>query len=279
MQESKTGPGWSLNKRDPNIIKKILPLLELQYKYYFCVKSDGWENIPNGKVLLAGSHNGGLGSPDLGMFMYDWFSHFGVERELYGLMHKMVWKFMPSVAESLEKFGAIVAHPIVANKAFKRGASVLVYPGGGKDVFRPFHLWNKIFFNGHKGFIKLALKEDVPIIPVISVGAHHTLIVLGDILPLLKELHKMGMPWPFGIEPEVAPIFLGSPWGVGIGPMPNIPWPTKIYIRICKPIELPKPKKRQKNLSSEREYVNECYDHITTIMQKELDKLIEESSY
>ncbi len=33
----------------------------------------------------------------------------------------------------------------------------------------------------------------------ISHGAHSTLFVLEDIYPQLKELHKQGMPWPFGI--------------------------------------------------------------------------------
>jgi 1-acyl-sn-glycerol-3-phosphate acyltransferase len=60
-----------------------------------------------------------------------------------------------------------------------------------------------IHFAGRKGFIKLALREGVPIIPAISHGAHDTLIVLADYYPVLRQLHEWGMPWLFGLDPIV----------------------------------------------------------------------------
>ena len=44
---------------------------------------------------------------------------------------------------------------------------VLVYPGGDYEVHRPSWERHKVDFDGRKGFIRLALEEDVPIVPVV----------------------------------------------------------------------------------------------------------------
>jgi len=275
---NKTNDGWSLDNRDPKVIEAILPFLELYYKYYFHVKSDGWENIPEGKVLFAGMHNGGFSMPDGVMFLYDWFKKFGTDRPMYCLMHKLIWEFFPGYAHELEKIGAVAAHPKVADMAFGRDGSVLVYPGGGNDAFRPFHMWDKIQFAGRKGFIKLALKHHVPIVPIISVGAHHTILIMGDYSPILKHFIKSGMPWPVDFEPDIFPFFLGAPWGICYGTVHNIPLPMPIYIRICKPIyiheQLP-----DKSVKADADFINKCYRYITASMQNDLDDFIEETPY
>ncbi|ACK71813.1 phospholipid/glycerol acyltransferase [Gloeothece citriformis PCC 7424] len=266
-------PGWSLEQRDPQFINSLLPHWSWIYHYYFCVKTDGWEHIPKEKVLLVGSHNGGLAAPDMFMVLYDWVSRFGTDRLVYGLMHPKVWLVSPQVGRSMEKLGAIAAHPKMAMAAFKKGASVLVYPGGAQDVFRPHFQRNKIYFAERRGFIKLALRAEVPIIPVISHGAHDTLWVIGDCYQQVKQLHDWGMPWLLNIDPEVFPIYLGLPWGIGIGPLPNIPLPMPIYTRVCPPIIF---EKYGQKISKDHEYVEACYHQVVTKMQQELDHLDEE---
>jgi 1-acyl-sn-glycerol-3-phosphate acyltransferase len=268
--------GWSFDKRDGAFIKSIMPLWSWLFQNYFFAESSGWHNIPKEKVLFVGSHNGGLSTPDLGLFLYEWFSRFGTERPLFGLMHREMWRNSPIVSGLVEKIGAVEAHPKVAIEAFKHGASVLVYPGGGIDSFRPFYQWKEINFANRRGFIKLALREKVPIVPVVSVGAHHTLYVLADFAPLIKELIKKGMPWPL-MDPEVIPIWLGLPQGIGIGPFQNVPLPRKIYLRIGKPIYLVQPGDEQTNFSSK--FVDECYNLVFNTMQQDLDQLISESIY
>jgi len=267
--------GWSLEARDPKTIEFLMPKWEWFYKYYFRVKTSGWHHIPRDqKVLLVGSHNGGLAAPDMVMMMYDWFRHFGTERLVYGLMHPHAWKMNREVAELAAKTGAIMAHPQMAIAAFRKGASVLVYPGGAEDVFRPHHLRHKIYFAGRKGFIKLALREEVPIVPVISHGAHDTLFVLGDIYPLVKQLHEWGMPWLLDLDPQVFPIYLGLPWIISLGPLPNIPLPAQITTRVCAPITF---EKYGRAAAGDRTYVDECYDLVVSKMQQELTILVAEN--
>lgn len=267
-------PGWTLSAREPEFIESLMPIWEWFYRYYFRVQTSGWHHIPDdGKVLLVGSHNGGMASPDLHMMMYDWFRRFGTQRLVYGLMHSYAWKVSPPMASVGQKIGAILAHPKMASAAFDIGASVLVYPGGQYDMFRPHSQRYKIQFAGHKGFIKLALKKLVPIIPLISVGAHDTLIVLGDCYEQVKQLNQWGIPWLYQLDPGVFPIYLGLPWGLGIGPLPNIPFPVQIHTRVCAPIVF---ERYGTEAANDREYVNACYDLVYTQMQRELDVLVKD---
>jgi 1-acyl-sn-glycerol-3-phosphate acyltransferase len=275
LEDSKLNPdweGWSLDERDPQTINSLMPYWEWFYQHYFRVKTDGWEHIPvDRKVLIVGSHNGGLASPDMIMMMYDWFRHFGSERLVYGLMHPFVWKINPQLARLAVKTGAIVAHPKMAISAFQRGASVLVYPGGAQDVFRPHDQRTKIHLAGRKGFIKLALREKVPIVPAISYGAHDTLIVLADFYEQAKQLHQWGIPWLLNLDPQVFPIYLGLPWIIAIGPLPNFPLPVQIYTRICAPIVFDR---YGRDAAGDRDYVEKCYHLVSAKMQGELDRLV-----
>lgn len=251
-----------------------MPLLGWVYEHYYRVSTDGWEHIPTDKsVMLVGSHNGGIAAPDLHMMLYDWCRCFGPERSLYGLMHPSVWQAFPVGAHWATKMGAVQAHPRMAIGALNRGASIGVYPGGLQDVFRPYAMRHKIYFHNRQGFIKLALKKAVPIVPMISYGAHSTLMVLTDIYPQMRYLHEKGMPWLMGIDPEVFPIYLGLPWGVSLGPLPNFPLPVKLHTRICPPIRF---ERYGPETLRDQTYVDACYRQVSGQMQRALDELVAE---
>jgi 1-acyl-sn-glycerol-3-phosphate acyltransferase len=265
--------GWSLDDRDPQLIREVfMPIWKLLYDRYFRVTTDGWEHVPSqGRMLVVGSHNGGLAAPDMFMLMYDWFRRYGVDRPAYGLAHPSVWKHFGSLSQMAVRAGAAIAHPKMAMAALQRDAALLVYPGGAEDVFRPYSQRHKIHLAGRKGFIKVALREHAPIVPVVSIGAHEGLIVLGDFYPVLAQLHARGLPWLFDIDPIVFPVYLGLPWGLAVGPLPNLPLPTQIHTRICKPIEFDRYGRAATN---DREYVDLCYAHVEQQMQRELDRLV-----
>lgn len=268
-----TQSGWSLDQRDPQVIRSLMSVWQWLYAYYFRVETSGWQHIPHqGQVLLIGSHNGGLAAPDMFMMMYDWFRRFGVDRPVYGLMHPRVWEVCPPVADLAVKVGALVAHPKMAIAALRQGASLLIYPGGAEDAFRPHALRHQIYLAGRKAFIRIALREQVTIVPVISYGAHDTLIVLADFYQQIKQLHEWGMPWLFGIDPVVFPIYLGLPWGLAIGPLPHIPPPIKLYTHVCQPIIF---ERYGNQAANDRRYVDACYTLVCHQMQQELDDLVD----
>ena len=267
--------GWSLEDRNPAAIQAILPLYEWFHRHYFQVQSDGWEQVPpQDPVLFVGSHNGGLAAPDMHMAFYEWYRRYGVERPVYGLMHPNVWRVFPGLAQMAAMAGAVQAHPKMAIAALQRGASVLVYPGGGQDAFRPWGLRDRIYFHGRRGFIKLALRQGVPIVPVISWGAHDSLWVLADAYSVAKQLHDLGMPWIFNIDPEVFPIYIGWPWGLAVGPWLNFPWPTPMHLRVLPAIAFDR---QGRAAANDAAYVEACYQRVLTTMQQGLDRLIRDS--
>jgi len=265
--------GLTLAGRSPAIIEQTLPLLEWITHTYFQTQTDGWEHVPAGQVLLIGSHNGGLGAPDTLAITYEWLHQFGPERPIYALMDTRMWQAMPVVARLAAHLGAIRATPRMARKALESGASLGIYPGGVKDVFRPYALRHRICLNGHTGFIKLALEHKLPIVPMISHGAHETLIVLADIYEDLQAIAHGHFPWLLGIDPGAFPIYLGLPWGIAFGPLPNIPFPRPIHTRICPPIWFDR---YGEDAVRDRAYVDQCYRQVVQAMQAELDQLVAE---
>ncbi|MEM8504647.1 MAG: lysophospholipid acyltransferase family protein [Cyanobacteria bacterium P01_D01_bin.1] len=276
-EQSSALDGWSLEDRNPVVLGQQLPLIQWLYDHYFHVTTDGWEQTPTDEpVMFVGSHNGGIAAPDMHMMLCDWCRRFGTEQPLYGLMSPKVWDAFPSVARLATQMGAVQAHPKMAIAALNKGANIVVYPGGIQDVFRPHSKRHKIHFYQRKGFIKLAIKKGVPIVPMISHGAHSSFIVLADIYPLMKALHDWGMPWALGIDPEAFPLYLGLPWGFSFGPLPHIPLPVQIHTRICSPIRFDRVGSKALHDSN---YIGECYERVHTQMQRALDQLVRERGY
>jgi 1-acyl-sn-glycerol-3-phosphate acyltransferase len=271
MTSADTLTGLSLEDRNPAMIERMLPFFSWFHDYYFRVITEGLEHIPEtGKVLLVGAHNGGLAAPDTVMMTYEWLRHFGTQRPAYALMDARIWQVFPGVARMAAWVGAVQADSQMAVKVLKQDAALLIYPGGVRDVFRPHSQRNKVCFFGRKGFIKLALMEEAPIVPLISHGAHDTLLILADLYPQLAQLHRQGMPWLFGIDPGACPIYLGLPWGLGIGPLPNIPLPVPLHMRVCPSIMFDR---YGPEAAHDADYLEACYQQVQTTMQRELDDL------
>ena len=72
-----------------------------------------------------------------------------------------------------------------------------------------------------------------PITPVVSVGAHETLFVLARGSQLAKKLGLSRL-----LRVDVLPFWLGLPFGIGWGPIPNLPLPSKIKLEVLEPIRL-----------------------------------------
>ncbi|MEM9805199.1 MAG: 1-acyl-sn-glycerol-3-phosphate acyltransferase [Cyanobacteria bacterium P01_D01_bin.56] len=264
----------ALAQRDPKVIASLMPKWEWFYDHYFHTRTDGWHHVPD-QALFVASHNGGLAAPDMVMLMVDWFRRFGYERPMYGLMHAKIWQATPGLAQLAAQCGAIPAQPKFAIAALQSGANVLVFPGGAQDVFRPHRHRYQIQLMGRTGFIKLALRESVPIVPVVSVGAHDTFIVLDNCYEQAKWLNQKGLlPWFLGIDPEVFPIYLGLPWGLAIGPIPHFPWPQPIHTRVCAPIMF---EHTGRSAAKDNHYVQQCYEQVVNHMQTNLDQLVTET--
>src|SRR5256886_6123294 len=179
-------PRADLDERDPDYIRDTLPGMWLLASFYFRADVKGLENIPaEGPVLLVGNHSGGNMTPDTVVFTLGFNTYFGVERRFYQLAHNLVLA-LPGLGR-LRRFGTVAASHENAHKALDSGAALLVYPGGDFEVHRPSWDANKVDFGGRKGYIRLALEKDVPIVPVVAIGGQETALFLsrGDRLARL----------------------------------------------------------------------------------------------
>lgn len=254
-------PRADLDERDPDFIRERLPLLWLAATVWYRGEVRGLGNIPDdGPVLLVGNHSGGNMMPDTLVLMLAFNAYFGAERAFYQLAHNLVVS-MPWLSD-LRKFGTVAASPENARKALEAGAALLVYPGGDYEVHRPTSQSGRIDFDDRKGFIRLALDQDVPLVPVVAIGGQETALFLsrGEWLARLLRLDRM-------FRLKVLPISLSLPWILNVGDMlGHIPLPAKITVEVLPPIHL-------REQFGEDPDVDEIYDHITGLMQDTLDAL------
>jgi 1-acyl-sn-glycerol-3-phosphate acyltransferase len=260
-------PVADLDERDPDYIRESLPRLWLLASLYFRGEVRGLGNIPEeGPVLLVGNHSGGNLTPDTHVFTLAFSAYFGVERRFHQLAHNLVLS-MPGLG-ALRKYGTVAASPQNARKALESGAALLVYPGGDYEVHRPIWEANKVDFDGRKGFIRLALEHDVPIVPVVSIGGQETSLFLsrGEGLAKLLQLDKL-------FRLKVLPISLAVPWGLNVGDMlGHWPLPAKITIEALPPIRL------REEFGPEPD-LDEVYNHVIRVMQETLDALAAERRF
>jgi 1-acyl-sn-glycerol-3-phosphate acyltransferase len=257
-------PRGDLDERDPDFIRERLPLMWLAATVWYRGEVRGLGNIPDeGPVLLVGNHSGGNMIPDTLLFTLAFSTFFGVERRFYQLAHNLVLA-LPGLG-SLRKFGTVAASPSNAHEALETGAALLVYPGGDYEVHRPTWQRNRVDFGGRKGFIRLALEQDVPIVPVVSIGGQETALFLtrGERLARLLWLDRL-------FRLKVLPISVAIPWGLNVGDMlGHVPLPAKLTIETLPAIDLsaefgPDPD------------VDDVYDYIIRLMQDTLDALASE---
>src|SRR5437762_11731835 len=226
-------PVADLDERDPDYTRESLPRLWLAASLYFRGEVRGLGNIPEeGPVLLVGNHSGGNVTPDTHVFTLAFSAYFGVERRFHQLAHNLVLS-MPGLG-ALRKYGTVAASPENSRKALETGAALLVYPGGDYEVHRPSWESARVDFNGRKGYIRLALEHDVPIVPLVALGGQETALFLsrGERLAKLLRLDRL-------FRLKVLPISLAIPWGLNIGDfLGHWPLPAKIQMRALPPIHL-----------------------------------------
>src|SRR3954464_3778614 len=260
-QMQKRIPFADLDERDPDYIRETLPGLWLLASFYFPADVKGLEKIPaDGPVLLVGNHSGGNVTPDTLVFTLAFATWFGVERRFFQLAHNLV---MPRPGPGTPRTsGTVAASHSNARKALETGAALLVYPGGDYEVHRPSWESAKVDFNGRKGWIRLALDNDVPVVPLVSIGGQETALFLsrGERLAKLLRLDKM-------FRLKVLPISLAIPWGLNVGDMfSHWPLPAKISVRALDPIDL------RKEFGQNPDH-DEVYEHVLGKMQRTLDEL------
>jgi 1-acyl-sn-glycerol-3-phosphate acyltransferase len=253
----------ALQGRDPSLIRRVFPILSTICDRYYRAEVEGVEHLSDRAALMVGTHNGGMATPDSYALMVAFWRRFGLETPAHGLMHGVGFK-LPYFGQLLPKLGAIHATPQNAQRVLQADRPCLVYPGGDLDSLKPFRRRHQITFGNRRGFIKTAIREQVPIIPIVSVGAHETLFVLNDGRKLAE---LTGFSKLFRIK--TMPITFSFPFGLGIGGLFALPLPSKIKVKVLPRIELAE----APSAANDPAVVEKCFEHVTSTMQTALTGL------
>jgi 1-acyl-sn-glycerol-3-phosphate acyltransferase len=191
------------------------------YRHWFRVEWEGMEHIPaDGGALLVANHAGAIPS-DAPAILH------GIETELgrpvYG-MAEYIFRTLPVVSTLWARVGGVVANPHNAYRLLREQQQLaLVFPEGTKGTSKTYGERYQLRRFGRGGFVEIAMRAGVPVIPIAVVGAEESMPILFNINPLAKLL---GLPY-FPITANMAAF---GPLGVATY------LPAKFRIRVLEPV-------------------------------------------
>lgn len=239
---------------DPRAVERwrryAAPLIRMAFR----PELHGAENLPTtGPFMLVANHSG-LGLADIMSFIVCYIPHLGVSRPLAAMVHPAAFNSWPA-GGWMRRLGCIPSTYEAAEAALANGISVLVFPGGDHEAGRPIWQANQVQFAGRKGFLKIARKAGVPIVPMGIRGSHFTAPILWRsdrvvswllVLPRLTGMKRLPVTLlgVLGLSALLAfgPVFnwwitSALAWLWLVTPLSRLPWiPWKVRISIGAPV-------------------------------------------
>lgn len=142
------------------------PLVRLAHRASF----EGDSHLPaRGAYLLVGNHPPALGLAEFAALAALWGKRFAGTRPLAGFAHAASFGWWP-LSALFAQVGAIPSTYAAAQEALAAQVPIVVFPGGDSEGFRPFWKAQRVDFGGRLGFLKIARKAWVPVVPLAIVG-------------------------------------------------------------------------------------------------------------
>ncbi|HEX2383173.1 MAG TPA: lysophospholipid acyltransferase family protein [Acidimicrobiales bacterium] len=233
-------------------------LYDPMYRHWFRVEWEGLEKIPtDGGALLVANHAGAIPS-DAPAIMH------GIETELrrpvYGLA-EYIFREVPVVGTLWSRVGGVTAQPDNAYRLLREQSQlVLVFPEGTKGTSKSYTERYRLRRFGRGGFVEIAMRAGVPVVPIAVVGAEESMPILFKLPQLAKVL---GVPY----VPVTANMLAFGPLGLVAY------FPAKFKLRVLDPIhfEVPaeQPRYSRSKVMDESENIREkiqdaLYDMLRT---------------
>lgn len=250
------GPDWRFLE-----IQKYFwnPLMD----YWFRMEVEGWENLPEPPALLIGIHSGGPFPWDAWTVGVQWWRHFGRERPLHGTAHDALMA-TPLIGPYFRRMGCLPAAPDSITAALAAGRDVALWPGGERDSLRPWHQRDEALLAGRVGFVKLAIRSGVPIVPISTVGGPDAMPVIATGRRIARALQLDRVA-----RLKMFPIAIQAPWGLSPALLPEVPLPAKIRTAFGDPIELDHDPAR----AEDDDYVRDRYETVQAAIQAGMHRL------
>jgi 1-acyl-sn-glycerol-3-phosphate acyltransferase len=210
---------WGRSEHMRELVRKVY---EPIYRRWFRVEWEGLDKIPTeGGALLVANHAAAIPS-DAPVIMH------GIETELgrpvYGLADYFFRK-APVVGTLWSRAGGVPAHPDNAYRLLReQNQLVLVFPEGTKGPSKTINERYRLRRFGRGGFVEIAMRAGVPVIPIAVVGAEES-------MPTLMRLPSLAKPLGLPYVPVTANMLtFGLPLGlVGY-------FPAKFKLKVLDPV-------------------------------------------
>ena len=254
---------WDLHGPDETTMQRQKFFWNALVDYWFRMEMDGWENLPEPPVLLVGIHSGAPFVWDAWTVGVQWWRRFGQDRLLHGTAHDALMA-IPLIGRYFRAMGVLPAAPDSMATALAEGRDVAVWPGGEVDSLRPWHERDRANLAGRNGFVKMAIRAGVPVVPIATVGGADAMPVLirGDRLSHMLRLDKL-------LRLKVFPVAVSLPWGIAPAALPQFPLPAKIRTRLMPAVEVDHDPER----ADDTEYLERKYDEVQSSIQRGMDAL------
>jgi 1-acyl-sn-glycerol-3-phosphate acyltransferase len=209
---------WGRSEHMREIARRIYEPL---YRYWFRAEWDGLEKIPRtGGALLVANHAGAIPS-DAPVIMHGIESE--LERPVYG-MADYFFRSAPYFGTMWARVGGVPAHPDNALRLLRdQGQLALVFPEGTKGPSKTYTDRYRLRRFGRGGFVEIAMRAGVPVIPIAVVGAEESMPI---ILRLPSVAKALGVPY----VPITANMVAFGPLGL------LLYFPAKFKLRVLDPV-------------------------------------------
>lgn len=260
---------WDLSGQDEVTMQRQKYLWNFLVDHWFRMEFDGWENLPDPPVLLVGIHSGAPFVWDAWTVGVQWWRRFGQERTLHGTAHDALMA-IPLIGRYFRAMGVLPAAPDSMATALAEGRDVAVWPGGEVDSLRPWAERDVANLAGRTGFVRMAIKTGVPIVPIATVGGSDAMPVLirGDRMSRVLQLDKV-------LRLKVFPVAVSLPWGIAPAALPQIPLPAKIRTRLMPAVHVDHDPARV----DDDDYVEQKYREVQASIQRGMDALARKRAF
>lgn len=227
--------------------RTLYPVLRVVFR----VSLEGDHHLPGaGGFLLVANHPPSLGTAEFAALAAAYARRFGSSRPLAGFAHATSFGWWP-LSWVFRQIGAIPSTYEAAADALARGVPVALFPGGDHEGFRPFWQASRVDFGGRLGFLRIARRAWVPVVPMGIAGVTAPLLMGSKLLAFLFVWPRLAGVKRYGLSVAAligaAAILLllpvGAVWRALLAwcwmgsPLALASWfPARITIRIGQPL-------------------------------------------
>ncbi len=225
----------------------VRQLYEPVYSKWFRVEWSGLERIPTeGGALLVANHAGAIPS-DAPVIMH------GIERELgrplYGLADYF-FRQVPVIGTMWSRVGGVPANPDNAYRLLHdQGQLALVFPEGTKGPSKSFTDRYQLRRFGRGGFIEIAMRAGVPVVPIAVVGSEEAMPVVFRLPSVARALRVPYFPITANF------LMMGLPGVLA-------PFPAKFKLQVLPPVRFDVPPDQERypksRVMDEAEHIREA---------------------